>query len=42
MCALSITLQLHLAAYRGHPEVVKVLLASKGDPTIGNGALQLD
>lgn len=27
---------LHLAAYRGHPEVCKVLLASKADPTIGN------
>ena len=27
---------LHLAAYRGHPEAVKLLLGSKADPTLGN------
>jgi ankyrin repeat protein len=27
---------LHLAAYRGHPEVCRALLASKADPTLGN------
>ena len=28
--------QLHLAAYRGHPEIVKHLLLHKADPNIGN------
>jgi ankyrin repeat protein len=27
---------LHLASYRGHPEVVKLLLTSKADPSLGN------
>eukprot|EP00287_Rhodomonas_sp_CCMP768_P012442 CAMPEP_0196745196 /NCGR_PEP_ID=MMETSP1091-20130531/60541_1 /TAXON_ID=302021 /ORGANISM="Rhodomonas sp., Strain CCMP768" /LENGTH=339 /DNA_ID=CAMNT_0042091917 /DNA_START=1 /DNA_END=1020 /DNA_ORIENTATION=+ len=27
---------LHLASYRGHPEIVKVLLDNSADPTLGN------
>jgi len=31
--------QMHLAAYRGHPDVVKLMLEKNADPTVGNGCV---